>query len=74
MFALKAPVFALVVPEGANEAVRVHGRVMGRTWEQAPRYDVLADNGTVFRGLRASMIERDAPQAANSDNDLPRAA
>ena len=73
MFALKTPVFAVVVPDGAQEAVRVHGRVIGRTWEQTPRYDIRADNGVTYRSLRASVIEREAPVAAMIA-DLPRAA
>jgi hypothetical protein len=75
MFALKTPVFAVVVPDGAQEAVRVHGRVIGRTWEQTPRYDVMSDNGKMFRNLRASVIEREVAEPANTEHvDMPRAA
>ena len=73
MIALRVPVFAVVVPEGGVEARRVHGRVVGRTWEQSPRYDVLSDDGITYRNLCASVIE--LPPAANAAMaEMPHAA
>lgn len=60
MIALGVPVFAVVVPDGAVEAQRIHGRIIGRTWEQSPRYDVRGDDGITYRGLYGNVIERPA--------------
>ena len=65
MFALGLPVVITVVPDGAREAARIKGRVIGRTFEEQPRYDVRGDDGTLHRGLHAAAIER-ADQAASA--------
>ncbi len=74
MFALKTPVFAVVLPDGAHEAVRVHGRIMGRTWEQSPHYDIVADNGMMFRNLSASLVEPETPVVEPAHHEMARAA
>jgi hypothetical protein len=61
LLALRTPVIAFVVVDGARETSPVHGCIVGRTREAAPRYDVRADDGTIYRELPASAIEPAPP-------------
>lgn len=66
MLRLESAVIAVVMPEGARAAVRLRGKVVGRTHEADPRYDVLAEDGRVYRNLRGGDLERVAPAGATT--------
>ncbi len=57
MLALKTQVFFVTLPAGAASRVRLAGRIIGRTWEASPRYDVLADDGRIWRNLHEADLE-----------------
>jgi hypothetical protein len=58
MIALRTPVIAFVVPNDARAILPVRGLIVGRTHEAKPRYDVRASDGTNYRGLPATALER----------------
>ena len=57
MLALKTQVFFTTLPAGATASLRLAGRIIGRTFEAAPRYDVLGEDGRIWRNLREADLE-----------------